>query len=197
MKKIIQPIFGLALFSFSLTVLYLSMRAVMAIGGTCAEGGAYVIKTHCPGNTEFLAPLSIFAMFGGASLYFSGLPKNSPNWSIFFWSALFFALGWNFLEFSVNSPQGGLNIGWLLCGVVFVIMGGVPLFMIKGDTQKIINAQGHKQEVNTFKQTLLGQNNQNSSQSLKFYETQPVLLILHVVCLFGGIYLGYLVFMNV
>lgn len=198
MKKIFLLLLGLALFSYALTTLYLSMRAIMAVGGSCAEGGPYVIATHCPGGSGWLAPISIFLMFGASALSFiySAAITNSPKWGYFFWTALFFSLGWNFLEFGVHPPQGGLDIAWLICGVMFVVMGVGPLFIISKDTEQIINAQGHKQEVSTFKQILLGQNKQSQGRSLKFYETQTALLILHIIFLFGGIYLGYLVFMN-
>lgn len=196
MKKIFLLLLGLSLFSFALTTLYLSMRAIMAIGGSCAEGGPYMIATHCPGGSGWLAPISIFLMFGGSalSLFYSAAITNSPKWGYFFWSALFLSLGWNFFEFSFNPPQGGIDVAWLICGVMFVIMGGGPLFLITKDTEQIINAQGHKEQIGTFKQILLGQNKQNPGQSLKFYETQTALLILHIISLFGGIYLGYLAF---
>ena len=44
------------------------------------------------------------------------------------WPGLFLSLGWNFLEFAFL-PQGGLAWGWLICGVVFVLMGGLPLLL--------------------------------------------------------------------
>jgi Short C-terminal domain len=44
------------------------------------------------------------------------------------WPALFLSLGWNFLEFGLDPPgPGGLEWGWLVCAVVFFVMGGVPL----------------------------------------------------------------------
>jgi hypothetical protein len=50
---------------------------------------------------------------------------------VFAWSALFLALGWNFLDYGINPPgDNGTVIGWLICGIVFVIMGGVPLLLL-------------------------------------------------------------------
>ena len=46
------------------------------------------------------------------------------------WPALFLSLGWNFLEFGLKPPgaePGELAWGWLICAVVFGLMGGVPL----------------------------------------------------------------------
>jgi hypothetical protein len=45
------------------------------------------------------------------------------------WPALFLSLGWNFLEFGVQPPGGGLAWGWLVPGVMFVLMGGGPLWL--------------------------------------------------------------------
>ena len=45
------------------------------------------------------------------------------------WPGLFLSLGWNFLEFSFAPPGGGFAWGWLVCGVVFVLMGGLPLLL--------------------------------------------------------------------
>src|SRR5436190_15088757 len=39
---------GLAGGTAALTILFLSMRAVMRIGGFCASGGPYQIQTQCP-----------------------------------------------------------------------------------------------------------------------------------------------------
>ena len=45
------------------------------------------------------------------------------------WPALFISLGWNFLEFALfpPPPDTGIELGWLIPGVLFVIMGAVPL----------------------------------------------------------------------
>ena len=43
------------------------------------------------------------------------------------WPALFLSLGWNFLEYGFFPPEGGWVWSWLFCGVLFVLMGAVPL----------------------------------------------------------------------
>ena len=44
------------------------------------------------------------------------------------WPALFLSLGWNFLSTPSTRPGGGgIELGWLIPGVIFVMMGGVPL----------------------------------------------------------------------
>lgn len=43
------------------------------------------------------------------------------------WPALFLSLAWNFLEYALQPPEGeGIVWGWLIPGVLFVLMGGVP-----------------------------------------------------------------------
>lgn len=47
------------------------------------------------------------------------------------WPALFLSLGWNFLEFGLDPPGGGgPEWGWLICAIVFGLMGGVPLLLV-------------------------------------------------------------------
>ena len=53
--------------------------------------------------------------------------EGGPKPYVFAWSALFLALGWNFLDYGFDAPGGGTSAGWLVCGFVFVAMGGVPL----------------------------------------------------------------------
>jgi hypothetical protein len=37
-------------------------------------------------------------------------------------------LGWNFLEFGVRPPEGSGPVwGWIVCAVLFLLMGGIPL----------------------------------------------------------------------
>lgn len=52
-----------------------------------------------------------------------------PSFLAFAWPALFLSLGWNFLEFGLNppGPESGLVWGWLICAIVFGLMGGLPL----------------------------------------------------------------------
>jgi hypothetical protein len=123
---------GVAGLAACLTLVFLGMRAVMDVGGFCAEGGPYEIQTHCPEGTVVLLPLSIFAGLGSAGLMawkgaqiggiFGGLVALA-------WPALFISLGWNFLEYAVwpPPPDTGIDLGWLIPGVVFEVMGIVPL----------------------------------------------------------------------
>ena len=107
------------LFVASLTLVYQSMRSVMDIGGSCASGGPYVNARPCPDNVVWAMPLGIFGMMAASGLSL-----------LFTWSALFLALGWNFLDYGVNPPLGGTSWSWLICGITFVVMAVVPLIFL-------------------------------------------------------------------
>lgn len=47
----------------SLTFVFLGMRAVMDVGGFCAEGGPYEIQTPCPEGVPLLMIGGIFGLF--------------------------------------------------------------------------------------------------------------------------------------
>jgi hypothetical protein len=114
----------------ALTVLFFSMRAVMEIGGSCASGNVpYEISRPCPSGVPGLMVGSI--LLGLAFLGLYAFTAVGPNLTLLAWPALFLSLGWNFLDYGVNPPDGseGVVWGWLLCGAIFVLMGGVPLLI--------------------------------------------------------------------
>lgn len=125
---------GVAGMAACIVVVFMGMRAVLDIGGFCAEGGPYVIGTHCPEGVPLLMMLAIpgLFLFGGLMVW-RGSPIGGPyQAAVFFaWPALFLSLGWNFLDYGVFPPGGeGLAWGWLICGVLFVAMGGIPLWIV-------------------------------------------------------------------
>jgi hypothetical protein len=117
----------------AMTLLFLSMRSVMKIGGTCAEGQTpYVIAHRCPKGVTLLLLAGIWGGLIAAGIYmWQTMRRGVPSLAGLLWPALFLSLGWNFLEFGVNPPGGGgLAWGWLICAVVFLAMGGVPLAFV-------------------------------------------------------------------
>jgi hypothetical protein len=113
------------LFSFCFSLLYLGSTIVMGLGGYCATGGPYVIETECPDAVALTVPLSIFGGMAAVVIgtYFArgfGVPLLS--WA---WPVLFVGLGTGFL---IASAQPG-GITFLIVGIVFVIMGAVPLVL--------------------------------------------------------------------
>lgn len=123
---------GIVGLAASLTIIWLSMRAVLDIGGFCAEGGPYDIAHHCPQGVGLLLTLFIFVGLGSAGLMaWKGVVLGPPYDGLvtLAWPALFISLGFNFLQYGFFPPEGmtGLQFGWLIPGVLFVIMGAAPL----------------------------------------------------------------------
>lgn len=129
--------FGLFGFVVSLTILYFGMRSVMDIGGYCAEGGPYQIEVHCPEGVAWMMPLSIFSMMFFALMYVLNVVPRALNFTYLFWTALFGALGWNFLDYGVIKSDP-IEVSWLICGVIFMLMAFGPyvLFVLVADDLK-------------------------------------------------------------
>lgn len=122
---------SLAGFVFSLVLVYLSMRAVMDVGGYCASGGPYAIEVECPEGVPWKILLGVFGMMVFGFAYISFLPRGAFNFGYFFWTALFGALGWNFVDYTIQSYQEGAgSIAWLICAIFFMIMALGPLIII-------------------------------------------------------------------
>jgi hypothetical protein len=118
----------------SITVLFLAGRAVMDIGGSCASGGPYVVARSCPKGTAWMAPVSIFVGLAAVLVYaVACLRLPGPRLVLLAWPALFLSLGWSFWEYGLDPPDGadGVAVGWIVCGVVFVLMGGAPLLLFR------------------------------------------------------------------
>jgi hypothetical protein len=129
---------GTMAFVVCLTLLFLSMRSVMEVGGSCASGGAYTIRTPCPKGVAWVMPVSILGGLVAVGIVLLGVfPQGGPRPYAFAWSALFLALGWNFLDYGFDPPGGGTSASWLVCGAIFVLMGGVPLvFLLSKSTAR-------------------------------------------------------------
>ncbi len=127
---LLVAVFGLAA---CLTLVWLGMRGVMNVGGACADGGPFVSAQPCPEGVAILMTLGIFGLFGFGGLGFWAGAIVGGGWvglPMLAWPALFLSLGWNFLEYGVNPPEAfgdGPELGWVIPGVIFVLMGGVPL----------------------------------------------------------------------
>jgi hypothetical protein len=120
---------GLAL---CITLVFLGMRAVMDVGGACADGGPYVSAQSCPDGSTPALLLAIFGLFlfgGIGAVYGSRVGGIWGAAPLLAWSGLFLSLGWNFLDYGLFNPPGDETViwGWLVCGVVFVAMGLAPL----------------------------------------------------------------------
>jgi hypothetical protein len=119
--RLIGSLVGVAGVVFSLTLMFRSMRSVQSIGGFCASGGsAYTIQHHCPKGIGWLLPLLLA------------------------WPALFLSLGWNFLDYGLHLTVNGsgVNAGFLVSGVVFIVMGAVPLIWLLPILWRLLTGRG-------------------------------------------------------
>ncbi len=134
--KATNTLIGVAAVVACLTVLFYCMRAVMDIGGSCASGGPYVVARPCPKGVGWMTPVSIFAglaALGWMIAWNHGL--SGPKWALLAWPALFLSLGYNFWDYGLDAPGGqGAVAGWIVCGVLFGLMGGLPLLALKSRT---------------------------------------------------------------
>jgi len=105
------------IFSFSFTIFALGLVGVIALGGTCADGGPFVIAVHCPENTDVL---TLGGVYGGVGAVFV---------------ALFFARGfgtriilaWTILFLSMAVPFVLAGFPFVVGGLVFLAMAIAPL----------------------------------------------------------------------
>src|SRR5437899_1203731 len=114
---------SLAGVAFALTWLFLGMRAVMKVGGTCTQGGPYEIARPCPKGIPLVMLASIWGGLILTGIYaWQSIKARAPSLLGFIWPALFLSLGWNFFEFGFNPPEGsGVQYGWIIPGVLFAL----------------------------------------------------------------------------
>ena len=123
---------GLSGTVFCLVILFLGMRWVLNVGGFVASGGPYRIAHQAP-DWIWIIPVSIFsAVFFILLHFFNSRKLGGIKILPFLWPALFLSLGYNFFDFAFNPPgsEGGLVVSWLICGILFVLMGGLPLLVV-------------------------------------------------------------------
>ncbi len=116
------------LVAIGLTWAFFAMRAVMNVGGACADGGPYVSAQPCPDGAALIAiavPVMLVASMVGSA---TAMSINAPNLLLPMWGVLFGSLGWNFLEFSFRGPD--IVWGWLVCGVMFWLMAAPAVYAI-------------------------------------------------------------------
>lgn len=111
-----------------LTWTYLSMRAVMDIGGSCADGGPYVSAQPCPSGAGFIGLAIPLGIVAAMTATVAAVSLKAPALGLLAWAILFGSLGWNFLDygfFGFNAPDPG----FIVCGVVFELMA-LPALLV-------------------------------------------------------------------
>jgi hypothetical protein len=123
--RVIGSVVSWALFAFCFTLLFLGATTVMGLGGYCASGGPYVIETECPAAVVATLPASIFGGIGAVAVgIFLARGFGTPLFS-WAWPVLFIGLGIGFVLAAVTTGAWS----FLLVGVLFVVMGAVPLVL--------------------------------------------------------------------
>lgn len=123
-------ILGSAGFPACLTCLFLGMRGVMRLGGFVASGGPYEIAHPAP-DWVWVVPVSIIAGIIFVFIqHFQAKKTGGLSFLFLAWPALFLSLGYNFMEFTFTFQKGHVVWAWLICGILFIVMGGVPLLIV-------------------------------------------------------------------
>ncbi len=136
--RITVMLMALCLTAASFTLVFHSMNALMAVGGYCAEGGAYVIRQHCPSGTVWTLAGGMLGAIIGLRIYVtanSELP--GPHLEALAWPALFLCLGVPFLLFGRDPAPGETSTLWIVLGITMVIVGLAPaLLLLRPDRRR-------------------------------------------------------------
>src|SRR4051812_29997876 len=134
LRSVVLLAAGVAGLALCITLVYLGMRAVMDIGGSCADGGPYVSARPCPSGVPAAMILGGFGLFLFGGLAIAGAAGTGGyGWlPLLAWTGLFATLGWNFLDYGlVNPPEGeGIVWGYVIPGVLFQLMAWIPVVVL-------------------------------------------------------------------
>jgi hypothetical protein len=169
------------IFSFSITCIYQGSREIMKLGGFVASGGPYEISSQAP-NWIWIMPVSIMLMmFTIFASLFTGAKLSGPNLMAFSWSAIFVSLGWNFLEFGMGIGMGGRLVwGWLICAILFLLMGLLPVYFF---LRTLLRSRAAKR--NTYS----SESNESVSSG-----RGSLFLLVQIILAGTGVYLGIIFF---
>jgi hypothetical protein len=126
-KRVVLLTSSVVLVGIALMWCFLSMRAVMDVGGSCADGGPYVSAQPCPDGAWLISigvPLLLIAAFAGT---FAASSLRAPDLVLPMWFLLFGSLGINFLDYGFADPWAW---GYIVCGVVFEAMAFPALYFL-------------------------------------------------------------------
>jgi hypothetical protein len=203
-RRSILTLAGLAGTCAGLCVLFLCMRSIMDIGGVCASGNTpFQPRVQCPSGVPGLMIGSIFLGLLALGMY--ALSTFGFNLTLLAWPALFISLGFNFADYGINPPPGfgsGGAAGWIVCAVVFFLMGGIPLVLwiaavVHGHESRV------KTTVQSFSQESLrerlrmgaaGQSTTAPDPEAQQRSLRTYAIVIHVVGIAAGVYGGMQLF---
>jgi hypothetical protein len=136
LADVLKAALGMGGMAMCLVLVFRGMRAVMDVGGACADGGPYVSAQSCPEGAPVALMAGIFGLllFGAISMVYAG--RLGGLWGaapLLAWTGLFGSLGWNFLDYGLFNPPleaDGIVWGWIIPGVIFEVMAFAPLLVI-------------------------------------------------------------------
>jgi hypothetical protein len=134
LRSVVLLAVGVGGLALCITLVYLGMRAVMDIGGSCADGGPYVSARPCPDGVPAAMILGVFGLFLFGGLAMAGAAGTGGyGWiPLIAWTGLFATLGWNFLDYGLVHPPAGEGIEWgyVIPGVLFQLMAWIPVVVL-------------------------------------------------------------------
>lgn len=120
--KLVAYMLSWFIYSMSLVLTGFAFISVLSVGGFCASGQtAYVIQHQCPEIATDFLPWTIFTGLIAVALAVALANGIGFQLRVWAWPILFCGGGALFL-------LGGGFVGWL-CGILFLIMGVVPLIL--------------------------------------------------------------------
>ena len=125
-KATVATVVCVLVVTIGVTWAFYSMRAVMNVGGACADGGPYVSAQPCPDGAALIAiaiPVMLITAMVGSGV---AAVVNAPNLLVPMWAGLFGSMGWNFFEYAFKGPD--VVWSWLVCGVLFWAMAAPAVF---------------------------------------------------------------------
>lgn len=140
-RNIVVTLVCITLLGMCLMWAFLSMRAVMGVGGSCGSDGTFVAAAPCPDGSWLIAlaiPVMIIAAMAGSGF---ASEIDAPNQLFVMWAVLFGSLGWNFFEFAF---EDGVSISFLVCGVLFWGMALPAWWGIAGSFVKLLRTERRK-----------------------------------------------------
>ena len=188
LKNLFLIAIGFLGFIICLTLLYHAMRGVMDLGGFVASGGPYHIAHQAPGWI-WVFPVSIIAGLVFLFLYSLFARKvGGLKLIVLAWPALFCTLGYNFLSYTFipDEKGGGIAYGWLICGVLFELMGGIPLIIILKETIRYIGQRDFRRRLRSG----VAQNRKFNVENHQNYLPGTLVTFLVFIINLGGIVAG-------
>lgn len=148
----------LAAVACAITLLFLGVRGVLDIGGSCVGLGPFDGKRPCPDGVPMAiaAAIAVGLACAWANIRLAMKYRVGSMLILVAWPGLFLSLAYNFVDFGVSPPSDeGVVWPWLICGGVLGLVGAAPLMAGLGGAVK--RNLGHGKRVLTDRQPQLGQ----------------------------------------